>query len=283
MVERGLTERTACRVVGIGRTSYRYREVEKKKKDEEERERIKELAQANRRYGYRRITALLRREGWRINPKRTWRLWKEEGLKLPRKRPKRRIEGKTEKRREWAKTAHEVWSMDFVHDKTERGRTLRFLPVLDEYTRECLGIGVKSQQTAEDVKAMMENLIQRHGKPEGIRFDNGPEFQAESLKRWMRTEGIQTLYIEPGSPWENGCQESFNGKLRDECLNMELFYSEEEAQVIVEAWRKHYNQERPHSALGYRTPAEVARSSEGTTTTKKKSQGETKKRAPINP
>lgn len=270
MMERGLTERTACLVAGIGRTSYRYREVEKKK-DEEVRRRINELAKANRRYGYRRITALLRREGWRINAKRTWRLWKEEGLKLPRKRPKRRIEGKIKKQRKWAKTAQEVWSMDFVHDKTERGRSLRFLPVLDENTRECLGIQVRSQQTAEDVKAMVENLIKRHGKPEGIRFDNGPEFQAESLRRWLKTRGIKTLYIEPGSPWENGCQESFNGKLRDECLNMELFYSEEEAQVIVEEWRKHYNQERPHSALGYRTPAEVARSPEGTTTAKKES------------
>lgn len=262
LVGQGVPERTACRAVGIGRASYRYEAKPLQTRDAEVRRRIRTLAFAHKRYGYRRITALLRKEGRRINPKRTWRLWKDEGLKLPRKRPKRRSERKTDQRRRPATRENEVWSYDFVHDRTVTGDALRMLVVLDEYTRESLKIRVKKRQTAEDVEETLAELIRQRGRPKYVRCDNGPEFIAESLRQWLKKRKIEPLYITPGSPWENGYVESFNGKFRDECLNMELFWSAEEAQVIVEDWRRHYNQARPHSALGYRTPAEAAQSPE---------------------
>ena len=284
LVEKGVSERTACRTVGIGRASYRYEGEPPPARGEEVRKRMRELARKPRRYGYRRITALLRKEGHRINPKRTWRRWKEEGLKLPRKRPKRRFQGKTEKRLRPAERANDVWSYDFVHDRTVTGVALRMLVVLDEWTRECLPIRIRRRQTAEDVETDLDDLIKRRGKPRAVRCDNGPEFIAERLKAWLAKKGIEPMYIEPGCPWENGFVESFNGKLRDECLNGELFWNEEEAQVIVEDWRKQYNNERPHSALGYRTPAEAAQSPEDATTAAKKLvQGTKNNAAPINP
>jgi putative transposase len=282
----GVGERMACRAVGIGRASYRYEARPPTRTDESVRQRMRDLARAHRRYGYRRITALLRREGLRINPKRTWRLWKEEGLKLPRKRPKRpkrRAEGTTDPRPRPAERANEVWSLDFVHDRTVTGRPLRMLPVLDEYTRECLRIRVRQRQTSEDVRETLGDLIKRHGKPGGVRFDNGPEFRSDALREWLERQGIRPLYIEPGSPRENGYQESFNGKFRDECLNMELFWNDTEAQVIVEDWRKHYNTDRPHSALGYQTPAETARSPEDAATAMNSDIQGANNGAPINP
>lgn len=267
LIAEGVSERTACWAVRVGRTSYRYEAKPPRGEESEVRGRIRELALEHKRYGYRRITALLRKEGKRVNPKRVWRLWKEEGLKLPRKRPKRRIQGKTDQRPQPARRANEVWSYDFVHDRTVTGEQLRMLVVLDEWTRECLGIRVRKRLSSEDVEETLAALLRRRGRPAYVRCDNGSEFVAETLRRWLDRKGIRPMYIEPGSPWQNGFVESFNGKFRDECLNAELFWSPEEAQVIVEGWRRHYNQDRPHSALGYLTPAEAARCPENATST----------------
>jgi putative transposase len=212
------------------------------------------------RFGYRRITALLRQEGWRVNHKRVERLWREEGLKVPQKQPKRGrlwlADGSIVRRR--AERPNHVWSYDFVFDRTADGRPLRMLAIVDEYTRECLAIDVARRLNSRDVLARLAELCVHRAVPEHIRSDNGPEFTAKALRRWLRRVGVQTLFIEPGSPWENGYIESFNGKLRDECLNLERFDTLLEAQVLIERWRLEYNHSRPHSALGYRPPAPEA-------------------------
>ena len=216
-----------------------------------------ELARQYGRYGYRRIAALLRDAGWQVNAKRVERLWRREGLKVPQKQPK--------KRRLWLhdglcvrlRPAHRdhVWSYDFVHHRTDDGRAFRILNILDEYTRECLLIRVRRKLASWDVLEALSELFLRRGVPGFIRSDNGPEFVAGSVRRWITTVGAKTAYIEPGSPWENGYVESFNARFRDELLNCEIFTSLREAQILIEAWRRHYNTERPHSALGYRPPA----------------------------
>ena len=209
------------------------------------------------RYGYRRVTALLRQEGWRVNHKRVERLWRQEGLKVPQGQPRRRRlwlgDGSIVRRR--AEHRDHVWFYDFVFDRTADGRPLRLLPIVDEYTRECLSIDVGRRLNSEHVLARLAELFVRRGVPEYIRSDNGPEFTAKAVRRWLPRVGVQTLFIEPGSPWENGYVESFNGKLRDEHLNVELFDTLLEAQVLTERWRCKYNQLRPHSSLGYRLPA----------------------------
>jgi transposase InsO family protein len=218
------------------------------------------LATQYGRYGYRRITALLRREGWRVNHKRVERLWRQEGLKVPQKQPKRRRlwlnDGSCVRLR--PEFRGHVWSYDFMLDHTHDGRSFRMLNVLDEYSRECLAIRVGRKLTAEDVQECLTELFCRHGVPKHVRSDNGPEFIAERVRLWLGELGSQPLFIEPGSPWENGYQESFNGKLRDELLNGEIFDTLWEAKVLTEAWRQEYNQVRPHSALGYRPPAPEA-------------------------
>jgi putative transposase len=212
------------------------------------------------RYGYRRITALLRQEGWRVNHKRVERLWRQEGLKVPQKQPRRGrlwlADGSIVRRR--AERPNHVWSYDFVFDRTTDGRPLRMLAIVDEYTRECLAIDVARRLSSRDVLAQLAELCVHRGVPEHIRSDNGPEFAAKAVRRWLSRVGVQTLFIEPGSPWENGYIESFNGKLRDECLNLERFDTLLEAQVLIERWRLEYNHLRPHSSLGYRPPAPEA-------------------------
>jgi putative transposase len=220
-----------------------------------------ELAKQNPRYGYRRVAALLRAEGWRVNNKRVRRLWRREGLKIPRKgRKKRRLghsgNGCTRRR---AARMNEVWSYDFIFDQTADGRRLKILPIVDEFTRECLVMLVGRRLTAQDVIKALAKAAQVRGMPEHLRSDNGPEFIAEAVKVWLTKEGTATLYIEPGSPWENAYSESFNSRLRDELLNGELFSSEREAVVLLEQWRRAYNEERPHSSLGYVAPAVFAR------------------------
>ena len=219
------------------------------------------LASAFGRYGYRRITALLRREGWSVNHKRVERIWRQEGLKVPRKQPKRRrlwlADGSCIRLR--ATHKDHVWSYDFVFDRTHDGRPLRMLTLVDEYTRECLAIDVARGLTSQDVLARLAELFVYRGVPEHIRSDNGPEFTAHAVREWLARMGVKTLYIEPGSPWENGYCESFNSKLRDELLDGEIFYTLGEAKVIIEAWRRIYNEVRPHSSLGYRPPAPEAR------------------------
>ena len=214
------------------------------------------LASEYGRYGYRRITALLRREGWTVNFKRVERIWRREGLKVPQKQPKRgRLwfnDGFCVRRRPQHK-GH-VWSYDFVADRTHDGRAFRMLTVIDEYTRECLAIHVQRSLKHDDVLAVLTDLFTRHGQPEYIRSDNGSEFTAIAVREWLEKLKVQTLYITPGSPWENGYNESFNGKLRDELLNGEIFYTLKEAKILIKRWRHHYNIIRPHSSLGYKPP-----------------------------
>jgi transposase InsO family protein len=219
------------------------------------------LAKKHPRYGYRRVAALLRADGWRVNTKRVHRLWRLEGLKIPRKvRKKRRLghDGNGCTRRRAAKS-NEVWSYDFVFDQTADGRRLKILPIVDEYTRECLVLLVGRRLGAKDVLGASARAAGERGMPAYLRSDNGPEFIASAVRRWLREGGTQTLYIEPGSPWENAYSESFNSRLRDELLNGELFSSEREAAVLLEQYRRAYNEERPHSSLGYVAPAVFAR------------------------
>lgn len=218
---------------------------------------MRELASRHPRYGYRRITALLRTEGWRVNRKRVHRIWRLEGLRVPVKQRKRRrlgnINGAVTRR--GATHEREIWSYDFVMDQTQDGRRLKMLPIVDEYTRECLGITVARSLTAQDVIDTLAKLFTQHGAPQFIRSDNGSEFIASAVKDWLAKSGVETLYIEPGSPWQNAYSESFNSRFRDELLDREEFTRLTEAQVLVEDYRHGYNTERPHSSLGYQTPA----------------------------
>jgi transposase InsO family protein len=222
--------------------------------------RIIELASQFGRYGYRRITELLRREGWRVNHKRVERLWRREGLKVPKKQRKRGrlwlTDGSCLRMR--PEHRNHVWSYDFVADRTVDGRPLKMLTILDEYTRECLAIDVERRMSSIHVLERLADLFLERGAPAYIRSDNGPEFTAELIRSWLGRLDVGTLYIEPGSPWENGYNESFNGRFRDEFLNGELFYTLREAKVLIERWRQEYNAFRPHSSLGDRPPAPVA-------------------------
>jgi transposase InsO family protein len=254
-----VSERRACRVLGQPRSTQRH---QPKERDDEQRlvQRIIELACRFGRYGYRRITALLRLEGWRVNHKRVQRIWRQEGLKVPQKQPKRgRLwlnDGSCIRLR--PQYANHVWAYDFVTTRTHDGRQVRLLTIVDEYTRECLAIDVARKLNSEDVLERLAWLFATRGVPEHIRSDNGPEFTAHAVRDWLKRIGVRTLFIEPGSPWENGYVESFNGKLRDELLDREIFYTLTEAKVLIERWRVEYNTIRPHSSLGYRPPAPAA-------------------------
>ena len=209
------------------------------------------------RYGYRRITAMLREEGWKVNHKRVERIWREEGLKVPKRQLKRRRlwfnDGSCIRLR--PEHRNHVWSYDFLAERTSDGKAMRMLNIIDEFTKECLAIKVGRKITASDVIDTLTELFIERGSPKFLRSDNGPEFVAELLRQWLKDLGVQTAYIEPGSPWENGYIESFNGKFRDELLNGEIFDTITEAQVISEQWRRYYNTIRPHSSLKYRPPA----------------------------
>ena len=222
---------------------------------------ITSLATKYGRYGYRRITALLNERGWQVNHKRVERIWRQEGLKVPQKQPKRERlwlnDGSCIRLRPEYKD--HVWSYDFVTARTADGRAFRMLTIIDEYTRECLAIPVERSLTSEDVIDQLFNLFILRGSPEHIRSDNGPEFTAKAVRKWLERLGVKTLFIEPGSPWENGYIESFNGKLRDELLNGEIFTTLIEAKVLISDWRREYNQVRPHSAKGYKPPAPEAK------------------------
>jgi putative transposase len=218
-------------------------------------ERLKILAHRHPRYGYRRLTALLRRQGYQVNPKRVHRLWKKLGLSL-RLRPKRKRRRGLGSVPQQAVFPNHVWTYDFLEDGCVNGRKLRLLTVVDEFTRECLAIEVAGSFNARQVISVLELLIAQQGAPQFLRSDNGPEFIAQVLQQWLSNKGIETFYIEPGSPWQNAYGESFNGKFRDECLNMELFLNRNQAHGIIQNFRQHYNTQRPHSSLEYRTPAE---------------------------
>ena len=251
-----VSERRACRVLGQHRATQRYRPVVRNDEDALTQA-VVDLATAYGRYGYRRVAALLRAEGWPVNVKRVWRIWRRAGLRVPSKQPKRgRLwlnDGSCVRLRpSWL---NHVWSYDFVQDRTHDGRAFRMLTVIDEYTRECLAIQVDRRLRSDDVLHCLAELFTDRGPPDHIRSDNGSEFTATAVRDWLGRVGVKTLYIEPGSPWENGYNESFNGKLRDELLNGEIFYTLAEARILIERWRRHYNTVRPHSSLGYRPPA----------------------------
>jgi len=262
-----VSERRACTVLGQVRATQRYHVI-LTAEEEYLRNDIIKLASKYGRYGYRRITALLNNnEGWHVNHKRVERIWRQEGLKVPQKQPKRG--------RLWLNDSScirlrseykdHVWSYDFVEAHTTDRRKFRILNIIDEYTRECLACLVGRRLKAEDVVGELYNLFILRAIPENIRSDNGAEFTAKTVRQWLGNIGVKTLYIEPGSPWENGYIESFNGKMRDELLNRELFTTLDEAKVLINEWRREYNQIRPHSALGYRSPSPVAKIPAGLT------------------
>ena len=254
-----MSERHGCRLLGQWRGTQRYEPNPVLDEDALTRA-IVALATQYGRYGYRRIAALLRGAGWPVGKDRVQRIWRREGLKVPQKqRPRGRLwlnDGSCVRLR--PERANHVWSYDFVSARTHEGKTLRLLTLIDEYTRECLAIRVERRMGTQEVIETLSEVMLWKGIPEHLRSDNGPEFIAPQLRQCLAKLGTATLYIEPGSPWENGYCESFNGKLRDECLNGEIFYSLKEAQVVVEQWREEYNTRRPHSALGYRVCVKTA-------------------------
>lgn len=255
--ENKATTAQACRALGLARSSF-YLASRASAESRTLRQQITTLSQKHPRYGYRRITALLRREGHEVNGKRVQRVRRMEGLQVKKKQRRMRRAGESTAQRQRALHRGHVWSWDFVEDQTERGTRFRVLTLLDEYTRECLAVHVAWSIRAVDVITVVEAAMERFGVPTHLRSDNGPEFIAYAIQDWLRSKGVKTIYITPGSPWENAYIESFHDKLRDECLNRELFGSLLEARVIIEAWRVEYNGLRPHSALGYQTPDEFA-------------------------
>jgi putative transposase len=258
VVESGLCRPApACRALGLSRSGY-YRVPEVSRSSRLTDGRIVALSLRHPRYGYRFITALMRRGGARVNAKRVARVRRAEGLQV-RKR-QRRLRRAGPERAERLSPAHRnhVWSRDFVSDQTESGSPFRILTLIDEHTRQCLAAHAARSIRSQDVLRVLEEAMREHGFPEHIRSDNGPEFIAHAVQDWLKSRSIQALYIKPGSPWENGRIESFHDKLRDECLNREMFSTLTEASVIIGDWRHEYNTFRPHSSLQYRTPAEAA-------------------------
>ncbi len=255
----GVSERFACRVLGQHRSTQR-----KKPRTADDEAALTAdiiaLAKQYGRYGYRRITALLRAAGWVVNFKRVARIWRREGLKVPCKQPKRKRlwlnDGSCIRLR--PERPNHVWSYDFVEDRTHDGRKYRMLNLIDEFTRECLAIRINRKLKSSDVIDVLADQFILRGVPDHIRSDNGAEFSAKAVQEWIAAVGARTAYIEPGSPWENGYCESFNSKLRDELLNGEVFCTLQEARIVIESWRQHYNTVRPHSSLGYKPPAPEA-------------------------
>jgi transposase InsO family protein len=251
-----ISERRACAALGQYRSTQRKPPRGREDEDCLTADLIA-LARQYGRYGYRKIAAMLRDAGWQVNDKRVERLWRREGLKVPRKQPKRGrlwlTDGSCIRLR--AEYPNHVWSYDFVEDRTHEGRKLRLLNIIDEFTHECLTIRVARKLKAIDVIDALSDLFIMRGVPQHIRSDNGPEFIAKAVQDWIAAAGAKTAYIAPGSPWENGFIESFNARLRDELLDGEIFYKLREAQIVIESWRRHYNTKRPHASLGYRAPA----------------------------
>lgn len=254
----GVSQRRACGVVGQHRSTQRLAPRPRLAEEEKLRRRLREIARQHPRWGWKTAHTILRREGWTVNRKRTRRLWRDEGLRRP--APCRRKRTRPLGGRELFRAEHpnHVWALDFQFDETADRRRLKLLNIVDEHTREALAMRVDRTCDADEVVAVIEKLVAERGAPERLRMDNGPELIAWALRDWCRLAGTTTSYIEPGSPWENPFIESFNGRVRDELLNIEEFGSLPEAHVVVEAWRVEYNTYRPHSALGGLTPAEYA-------------------------
>jgi len=248
--QRGLSQRRACRVLGLSRRGACY-QLRQPEKDRPLGEQLMATSQRFPRFGYRRAAAWLS-----LGETRTRRLWRLLGLQLPKRRPRRRRTG-SDIRLPGAVTPNAVWTYDFIHDRLASGTALKLLCVLDEHTRECLAIEVGRWIRSQDVILTLSRLMKLYGKPAYIRSDNGAEFTAGAVMRWLRDQNIGPAFIAPGRPWQNGYVESFHGKLRDECLNREWFLNAREAKVVIERWRHFYNHQRPHSALGYRAPAQA--------------------------
>ena len=257
--EFAVSERRACRLVGQNRSTQRY-VLEIPEDEPVILVRMKELVRTHPRYGYRRIWALLRREGFKVNRKRIYRLWKREGYKVPQVQHKKRRLGTSENgcARFRPEYPNHIWAWDFIFDRDERCRSLKWLTVIDEFTRECLELLPARHLTSLDVIDRLIVLMNHKGVPAHIRSDNGPEFIAKAIRNWLTRAGVGTLYVEPGAPWENGYAEAFQSRLRDELLNAESFANLREAQALARIWKRDYNEERPHSSLGYLTPVEFA-------------------------
>jgi putative transposase len=251
--QRQVSERRSCQLVSLSRPGFHY---QVRKADGALLEKLKAIAQEHPRYGYRRAWAVLRRSGDQLNHKRVHRAWKQAQLSLPLRRPRQRRVGSSGISCSQALLPNHVWTYDFVFDRCVSGQQVKLLTVVDEYTRESLAIRAATSITSGAVIEVLTRLIAERGTPAYLRSDNGSEFVATRVKEWLKQRGIQTLYIEPGSPWQNARGESFNGRLRDECLNVEWFRNLREARAVIETWRRHYNEARPHSSLDYRTPSE---------------------------
>ena len=255
-----LSERRACELVGQPRATQRYAAKEPGR-DADLAKELREFSRRRPRAGYRMATAALRRKNWEINPKRVLRVWREEGLKVPRKKRKKRRRGSSAQGSQLLRAVRpdHVWSYDFVFDETEDGKRLKWLPICDEFTRESVALEVERHMTAQDVVRILDQAVRERGRaPEYIRSDNGPEFIAKAVVDWVELRGFETLFIEPGSPWQNCYSESFNSRFRDEFLDVELFGTLLEAKVLGRGFREDYNHERTHSSLGYLPPAEYA-------------------------
>lgn len=252
--QRGLSARRACALLSVARSTLGY-ESRLAAKDAPVVAAMRDLSAQYPRFGYRRIHVFLERQGHAMSADRAHRLWRQAGLQVPRRRPRRRIS--TGRPRPLPPTGiGHVWTYDFVFDACANGQQLKCLTVLDEYSRECLAIDVAGGIRSGRVIEVLTQLISVHGAPRYIRSDNGPEFVARAILHWLGKANIETAYIDPGKPWQNAAGESFNGKFRDECLSLEWFRNRIDAKIVIEAWRRHYNETRPHSSLGYRTPAE---------------------------
>lgn len=256
LVARGVSQRRACVLLGVPRATWAYRP--RPDRNGPLRDEIKTLAERHPRYGRRRIWALLRREGTRVNHKRVQRLWQSAQLQVPRRRRSRRRGPWSQPLSQQATAPQQVWTYDFLYDRCSNGTPLKILTVLDEFTRECLAVYAATSVPASHVVSILATLFAQRGGPRCLRSENGTEFVAAAVRTWLADQQTSTLSITPGHPWENGYIESFHGKLRDECLNLYAFHSVAEARVRLERFRQHYNQRRPHSQLGYGTPAEVA-------------------------
>ena len=253
---KGLSQRRACTLIGVGRSALHYRS-KKAAKDAPVLQRMAELSAQYPRYGYRRIAIFLGRDGHKMSFGRAHRLWRQAKLQVPRKRPRKRI-ASSRPRPKAPTGANQVWSYDFVFDWAANGQQLKCLTVTDEWTKEGLAVEVDGSIRSRRVIEVLSRLVSERGAPLYMRSDNGPEFVSRALLKWIVEQGIETALIDPGKPWQNGATESFNGKFRDECLSLEWFRSRAEAKVVIEKWRRHYNEVRPHSSLGYLTPAEFA-------------------------
>ena len=252
--ERGLSQRRACELLEVARSALKYESV-RSQRDAPTIEAMKRLAAQYPRYGYRRIRIFLRREGFHMSRHRAHRLWRVAELQLPRRRSRRRV-ATSRPRPIPATAANFLWAYDFVFDACANGQSLKCLTIIDEFTRECLAIDVAGSIRSQRVIEVLARLISERGAPRYLRSDNGPEFVSKAILEWLEKAGIETALIDPGKPWQNGMDESFNGRFRDECLSLEWFRSRREAKVIIETWRRHYNEVRPHSSLDYLTPYE---------------------------